>query len=175
MNIRIAKIFAVLAIVMAGAFGSSEAQAQARTSSASNVLSVDPLGLLGINQAKNISVQYEWKSSVTNSWAFRAALFPSTANYSSMNLGAAYRFYIADSRALTGLSVAPALDAYFITFGDETYTAFGIGGDVAYKWIFTNFAVEPMFYLRQLFTGGESGSAYSGLWYDFRVWLGYAW
>lgn len=175
MKSTVAKLVAGVLVAVAMLTSSNDVLAQARPSAKANVLAVDPLGLLGINQLKNLSLQYEFRSSPTNSWAFRATLFPTSGNTSAFALGGAYRFFIADSRALTGLSVAPAIDAFFVTWGDETYTAFGLGGDIAYKWIFDNISLEPMFAVRQIFTGDESSSDFSGVDWKLAGYVGYAW
>ena len=55
-----------------------------------------------------------------------------------------------DSRALTGLSAAPAADIWFFRQPQLGYSeiAFDIGGDVEYKWIFDDVAIEPLFGFR---------------------------
>lgn len=117
---------------------------QARTSTKTQVISVDALGLF---QSGNIlTVQYEWKTAPTNSIHIRGRFSSSSAvgGYTGFGIGGGYRFYIADSRALTGLSVAPVVEAWFINHEVyESSSALGIGGEVAYKWIFDQFSVEP--------------------------------
>ena len=167
---------AVLLAVFAISSSVSDASAQARPSPHGSILSVEPLGLLGIgDQFKHLQLQYEWRTTQENSWALRAILVPSSFNYNGFGVGASYRFYIANSRALTGLNVSPGIDVYLISAGDESYTSFAVGGDVAYKWIFDNIGVEPYFRLRQLFAGNEGISAFAGTFWGFGVYLGYAW
>jgi hypothetical protein len=131
----------------------NRASAQARPSPATQVVSVDflPLAYDG-----PLTFQYELKADPVSSWMFRLHYWPSpdpSGDWSGFGVGASYRFYIADSRALTGLSVEPAADLFFFNqtlFGSSQRTAicFDIGGDIEYKWIFDQFAVEPMLGLR---------------------------
>lgn len=151
------------------------ARAQARPSPAQNDIAGDPLDLL---LGGSLNVQYEFKTSPVNSWALRGH-FWSRGDFSGFGLGAAYRFYIADSRALTGLSVAPAADLFFFSndLGYASTTDILIGGDLAYKWIFDQFSVEPILTLR---IGIEAGNAptlsyATGLVAGLGVYLGYAW
>ncbi len=159
------------------------AHAQARPSSKQNVISID---LLGLAVRQPLNIQYEFKTSPVNSWALRAHYWPgrvSVDNWSSFGIGAAYRIFIADSRALTGLSVAPAADLYFFSstangdaVGGHTSTIAWIGGDIAYKWIFDQFAVEPMLGLRIGYTPSVNAPGYAtGFVSILAVNVGYAW
>ena len=174
MKIGIAKLASALVIVavLFGIVGNS--RGQARVSSKNNVISLDPIGLAYSGYAL---FQYEFKTGPTNSWALRAILWPARDAYSTaFGLGAAYRIYIADSRALTGLSVAPAADVVFfraVDAGVAGATIFDIGGDLAYKWIFDQFSVEPMFGLRIGF--GSQVTYATGFQPVLALNLGYAW
>ncbi|MEO6940637.1 MAG: hypothetical protein ABI444_10935 [Candidatus Kapaibacterium sp.] len=174
MKTRIANILSVALVSAICLGGLSQASfGQARPSSKTSDISIGPLSLLvqGV-----ISVQYEWKASQTSSWALRGEFVPTSGNFHAFGVGAAYRFYVADSRAITGLSVAPALDLFF--FGSsslqQNYTILSIGGDIAYKWIFDQFSVEPLVGVRIGVTGGQSVSAFSGFYPLFDCFLGYA-
>lgn len=175
MKIGIAKLTAIILLV-AAALGSTTntASAQARPSSKGSVISLDVLELA---LQGPLSIQYEWKTSPVNSWALRGYFWPTRGDYSAFGVGGAYRFYIADSRALTGLSVAPAADVFFFNSSllSKTATIFEIGGDLAYKWIFDQFSVEPMFGIRIGFGGAESVTYATGFLPVLAVNLGYAW
>jgi hypothetical protein len=162
---------ALLAIMTVGT--SSNALAQARPSSKGSMLSIEPLGLLGIGQFRLFQLQYEFRLSQDNSLALRAALLPAYAGVSGFGVGASYRFFVADGRALTGLNVSPGIDLFLLSAGSASYQTIGIGGDLAYKWIFDEWGVEPYFRLRQNFAGSEG--YYAGVDYGVGVWLGYCW
>jgi hypothetical protein len=175
MKIGIAKFIStlLLCVVVLG-ISRSTASAQARPSSKGSVISLDVLELA---LRGPLAIQYEWKTTPVNSWALRGYFWPARDYYSAFGVGAAYRFYVADSRALTGLSVAPAGDVYFFSSSelDKSATIFLVGGDLAYKWIFDAFAVEPMFGIRIGFGGSESVSYATGFLPVLSVNLGYAW
>lgn len=173
---------AVLAI-FAVSFVSSPGYSQARPSPATQVVSIDFVPLL-VNYP--IALQYEMKADPTDSWLFRLYFWPSPdpdPNWSAFGVGGAYKIYIADSRALTGLSVAPVFNLFFshqsgLTGGVGTRSAVSIdiGGDLAYKWIFDQFAVEPIFGLRIGFTPASIAPARAtGLEPLIGCSLGYAW
>jgi hypothetical protein len=160
----------LLAIMTIGT--SSDTFAQARPSSRGSFIGGDPFGLIW---GYALSVQYESRISQDNSWALRVALFPSID--AAIGVGASYRFYIADGRALTGLNVAPSIDAIFGSAGSLSYSYFSVGGDLAYKWIFDGgFGVEPYLSIRNNFVLSKYGnSALTGFRPGIGVWLGFAW
>lgn len=139
------KLFSTVAfacIALSVAF-SSNTYGQARTSTKTQVISIDALGLF---QSGNIiTLQYEWKTAPTNSVHIRGRFSNYSSYYTGFGVGAGYRFYIADSRALTGLSVAPVAEVWFYSSSElnSSSTVFGVGGEVQYKWIFDQFSVEP--------------------------------
>ncbi len=63
-----------LVVITVGCLASLEAYSQARPSSKTNVISIDPLGL-ALNDPLN--VQYEIKAGPVTSWAFRLHYWPS--------------------------------------------------------------------------------------------------
>jgi hypothetical protein len=161
---------ALIAIMTFGT--ASDASAQARPSSRGSFIGGDPFGILW---GYAISAQYEGRISQDNSYALRFALYPNIDN--SIGLGASYRFYIADGRALTGLNVSPGIDAIIGSSGELSYAYFSVGGDLAYKWIFDGgFGIEPYLSIRNIFLLSEYGnSKLSGFRPGVGVWLGYAW
>jgi hypothetical protein len=175
MKIGIAKFIAA-ALICVGALGisSTSASAQARPSSKGSVISLDVLGLA---YGHPLTIQYEWRTGPTNSWALRGYFWPTRDNFSAFGVGGAYRIYVADSRALTGLSIAPAADVFFFSnsYADRTAMVIDIGGDLAYKWIFDQFSVEPMFGLRIGIGGSETASFATGFQPVLSANLGYAW
>ena len=165
------KIFALsVALVLFISISACRVYGQARPSPLENVISVDPLPLAYDGP---LVLQYELKAGPVESWLFRVQYWPSpdpSGNWSGFGIGAAYRFFIADSRALTGLSVAPAADIFFFqqtitgeSGSQRTAICFDIGGDVAYKWIFDDFAVEPILGLRIGITPNIAPTRASGL------------
>jgi hypothetical protein len=183
MKVGIAKAFVltlVIGLVTIAATNSS--YGQARPSSKTQVISADPLGLA---YQFPLTFQYEYKAGPINSWALRAHWWPSRVSggigeWSGFGMGGAYRVFVADSRALTGLSVAPAVDLFFFTQtlnGTKQRSAIDgwIGGDLAYKWIFDQFSVEPLLGLRIGF-GANDGPAYAtGMEAIISFSGGYAW
>ncbi len=177
MKFGFVKIFALIAL-FAISFSASKTYAQARPSPATQVVSVDFVPLL---YTFPITFQYEFKVDPVTSWAFRLHFWPGlTADYSGFGFGAAYKIYIADSRALTGLAVAPAADLFFFHQpqqlggnGTRSGIGFDIGGDLSYKWIFDQFAVEPIFGLR--FGIGSDVAAFTTIQPIIGCALGYAW
>ena len=171
-----------IAMTLAGGLlvSANRARAQARPSPATQVASVD---ILPLAYDYPLTLQYEFKSDPVSSWMFRLHYWPSpNPNWSGYGLGAAYRFYIADSRALTGLSVAPAADIFFfheslpgITGTQHTAICFDIGGDIAYKWIFDQFAIEPLLGIRIGFGPSLSPSNATTTEPVIGLSVGYAW
>jgi len=169
---RFCVVFVLYCFVTAGI--TSASYSQARPSAKSSDLAI---GLLQLVQAPNtVMLQYEWRVAPVNSVALRAGFSTGYFGYTGFTVGGAYRFFVADSRALTGLSVAPAAEIFFLSNSAlaRSYTSFDIGGDAAYKWIFDAFSVEPAVFVRIGIAGGEGLSAYSGVRAGLEVFLGYA-
>src|SRR5687768_3200779 len=120
----------------------SQTFAQARASVKTQVISVDALGL--VQDGGLITAQYDWRVDPTTTIHIRG-IFSTYNTCSGVGVGGAYRFYIAESRALTGLSVAPVAHIFFYSSSSLTKSSqvVSIGGEVAYKWIFDQFSVEP--------------------------------
>ncbi len=137
-----------------------QAQAQARDHS----ISADPLGLaFGM-----LNATYEQRVGGTTAFGF----------------GGSYRWYfnLNDGKSpLEGLSAGPAVTIGFWDYGgykifNESYggTSIAIGGELAYKWIFNQFVVEPILRVNFNVTDVSGlGSTYRG--YGLGVNLGYAW
>ena len=151
MTIRLHRLFLVAGLLAAVLVaGSTRVSAQARQSSKAHVVEADPLGL-AVNMPFNVS--YEYKDGPVNSWVIRGHYWGGltgngAGSWSGPGLGAAYRYYIADSRAITALSVAPKADLFFFNQSlpngtGATAIVLWIGGEISYKWIFDQFCVEP--------------------------------
>jgi hypothetical protein len=133
----------VAACVAVGVLFTTNTYGQAKTSTKTQVISLEALGLF---QSGNIiTINYEWKASPTNSWHVRGRFSDYSNYYTGFGFGAGYHWYIADNRALTGLNVAPVAEVWFYNSSElnTSSTVFGVGGEIAYKWIFDQFAVEP--------------------------------
>jgi hypothetical protein len=149
-----------------------------RASAKNNDIAGDFVGYL--MPENTFTVQYEWKGTTTQSWVVRGELlFPGT-NTSAFGVGGQMRFYILDSRALAGFSVGPAVDVLFFKNNDlgKNIIAFSIGGDIAHKWFFDSFTVEPSFGARFGITGKEvwtSINKYSGIYVVGNVYFGWSW
>jgi hypothetical protein len=175
MKLSIVKSFGTLFfVIMLCGIMVTQSYAQARPSSKENVISIDPLDLL-LNGP--LSLQYEMKAGPVNSWVARLHIWPKLTNtWSAFGVGGAYRWYIADSRALTGLAVDPAADIYFSSdaYGHNA-VVLAIGGDISYKWIFDQFALEPMFGFRIGFSPSSTVGIGTGGRASLNLNLGYAW
>jgi hypothetical protein len=166
------KYFSLIAL-FAMTFSASNAYAQARPSPATQVVSVDFIPLV-IDYP--MTLQYEFKADPVSSWVLRLHFWPGlSADYTGFGFGAAYRFYIADSRA-------PAADIYLFHqsaqlggTGSRSAVGIDLGGDLAYKWIFDQFAVEPIVGLRFGFGSSTTPSALTTIWPIIGCSLGYAW
>ncbi len=161
--------FVVCFVLLVG----STSFAQERASAKTQVISGDFVGLF--LDGGEFHVQYEWKSGSLNSWFVRA-LLGGYQSYTGLGLGGGYRFFIADSRALTGLALAPVAHAYFFKSGDlgRSQLFFSIGGELSYKWLFDNFSVEPLLGAGLAF-GGEDISYLTKVRPYLGIYLGYAW
>ncbi|MEI8134327.1 MAG: hypothetical protein WCH46_04505 [bacterium] len=139
--------------IVASFFCVGNAKAQ-RSSSFNNDISLDFIDQL-INNI--LSIQYEFKTSSTSSIAIRAAFVTPVSGSSAFGAGGAWRFYINDSRALSGMSVGPAAEIFFFKNNDlsKNNMVISIGGDFAYKFFFDQFTVEPMIGGRLGFTGTD--------------------
>jgi hypothetical protein len=174
--------FFALALLFVVSFSTSKSYAQARPSPATQVVSVDIVPLV---YNGSIMFQYEYKTDPVTSWMLRLHYWPTvaqTANWSAFGAGAAYRIYIADSRALTGLAVAPAADIFFFSqsqqtggTGSRSAIGFDLGGDLSYKWIFDQFAVEPIVGLRFGIGGASVPGYFTTIEPVIGASLGYAW
>jgi hypothetical protein len=164
-------------VLLALTFGLSPSSvlAQARPSSKTNVLSLKVLGAI---RNYPTEINYEWKADSKSSWLARLEYWNLSDLYTGFGLGAQYRFYIADSRALTGLSIGPEAEIFFLSPSNsayKSYTIVAIGGDIAYKWIFTDFAVEPFLGVRFGIGGSEGVKGTTGPDWRLGLNLGYAW
>jgi hypothetical protein len=180
MKFGFSKCLAWIALVVI-TFTVGKTYAQARPSPATSVVSVDFVPLI---YTFPITFQYEMKSDPVSSLVLRLHYWPGlTGQYTGYGVGGAYRFYVADSRALTGLAVAPAADLFFFrqaqlaggTGSSRSAIGFDIGGDLSYKWIFDQFAVEPIFGLRFGIGGSNIPTSFTTIQPLIGVNLGYAW
>lgn len=159
-------------VVCSVLFLGSTTYAQNRASAKNQVISADFVGLF--LDGSEFHLQYEWKSTPVNSWFIRA-LFGSVGNFTGLGVGGGYRFFLADSRALTGLALAPVAHMYFWKSefqGSELF--FSIGGEVSYKWIFDDFSVEPLLGAGLAF-GGDQLAYLTKVRPYLGIYLGYAW
>jgi hypothetical protein len=150
-----------------------QAQAQARD----HVISADPLGLaFGM-----LNATYEQKVGNSNSFTIFGSYW-SYLSWTAYGFGGSYRWYfnLNDGKApLEGLSAGPMISVGVWDWGGISFindysggTSIAIGGELAYKWIFGQFAVEPI--LRLNFNVASiSGLDYRA--YGLGVNLGYAW
>ena len=116
-----------------------------------NAISANPLGLaFGIFNAT-----YENRISAGNSFTIYASYW-SYVDWAAYGLGGSYRWYLNNlvqnnKKPLEGLSAGPAISIGFWKWsGSSIYNNYGngtsvsIGGEAAYKWVFSGFVVEPI-------------------------------
>ncbi len=154
-----------------------------RASSKNNDIAIDFVDYLVWN---TFSGQLELKLNPTSSLLLKAEYVLKSTTSSSTNgnttaigFGAAYRFYILDSRALSAFSVAPAVDVFFFKNLIRNNILFSLGADGAYKFFFDQFTVEPTVGVRFGITPGgqlpEGESSFTGIYPVVAIYLGYAW
>lgn len=141
-----------------------------------NDLSIDFINLF---EQHYVSLQYEFSLSDESSLALRLYFAPKssyTNDYAAPGIGAAYRFYITNDRAVSGFNLGPAVDAFFFSNSNtnRSTTVLSIGGDVAYKLLAGHFSAEPQLSLR-FGAIGDYVTNYSGAYVYGSVYLGYAW
>lgn len=153
--------------------GSTSSYGQARPSAKTQVISGDFIGYF--QDGKEIHVQYEWKASPVNSWFIRALFGRTSSKYNGLGLGGGYKFFIADSRALTGLGIAPVAQAYLWSHEFlPSQQTISVGGELSYKWLFDDFSVEPLLGVSIGF-GGDNITYLTKTRVYANVFLGYAW
>ena len=152
-----------------------------------NAISIDPLDFLFYSQ---LLATYEYQLSASNSitgilgyyrYTFDNNYSIKDLSYSELSIGASYRWYLKGlindkKKPIEGISVGPYAIATFASFSNSAYAGgayFSIGGEVAYKWIFDSWVVEPIIRLniplnkitgftqyRSFFTGVNIGYAW---------------
>ncbi|MFI5264386.1 MAG: hypothetical protein ACHQM6_07720 [Candidatus Kapaibacterium sp.] len=178
---HIASLF--LTLIFAGFLISPESAFSQRASSKNNDIAVDFIDYLVNN---TFSGQYEFKSTSTSSFFVRAEYVTKNTGdasgiTSAFGVGVGWRFYILDSRALSGFSIAPAVDLFF--FKNSTLSrnniVFSLGADAAYKFFFDQFTVEPTLGIRNGFVPSNAPppgeNTFSGIYPVVAIYLGYAW
>jgi hypothetical protein len=176
MKTRFFSVVVSLVVVMAAFFVPKNGYSQ-RSSSFNNDIGLDFVDQFIQNV---ITIQYEFKSTSTSSFAVRGHFVTNVGGTTGFGAGATWRFYVADSRALAGWNVGPAADIYSFKNNDlgKTNILIGIGADAAYKWFFGNFTVEPFVGARIGFTGSDviaGVNNFSGFHPLAGIYLGWSW
>ena len=182
MKTRYFTVLLVLLIISGIFFGTKNSYAQ-RSTAKNNDIAVDFVNFLVNN---TFTLQYEFKATSTTSFLIRGEYITkntgtATGVTSALGVGGAWRFYILDSRALAGFSVAPAIDLFFFknTNLSRNNIVFSVGADAAYKFFFDQFTVEPTFGLREGIVPGTNPppgeNTFTGIYPIVSVYLGWAW
>ena len=175
-------LFMAISITLAGALlcSANRGYTQARPSPATQVASVD---FLPLAYSYPLTFQYEYKADPVTSWMFRLHYWPSPSR-TVRGRALASELPIDSLLPIAARSRAYPLpqrqDLFFFhqtLFGSSQRTAicFDIGGDIAYKWIFDQFAVEPLLGLRIGFGPNLSPSRAIGTEPLIGLSGGYAW
>ncbi len=162
---------AVLLVIALSFIPTQRADAQARDHS----ITADPIGLaFGL-----LNATYEQRVGNANSFTVFGSYW-SYSEWTAVGFGGSYRWYfnLNDGKTpLEGLSAGPMISVGFWDWGGpfasfDGGTSIAIGGELAYKWIFNQFVVEPI--LRLNFNVADiNGLDYRA--YGLGVNLGYAW
>ncbi|HET9135791.1 MAG TPA: hypothetical protein VFO76_04075, partial [Candidatus Kapabacteria bacterium] len=139
-----------------------------------NAITINPLPL--IFPLHELSAQYEFSTSRSNSLAIRGNFVSSIADFNAVGFGGTYRFFLTDEKAIGGFAVGPALDLFFFSNSttNRSVTVYAFGADASYQFFFSHFALQPQLDLR--FGGGGDGvTAYIGTNIYLSLYLGYAW
>jgi len=178
---HVASLF--LALIVTGFLITPNRAYSQRASAKNNDIAIDFIYYLVNN---TFSAQYEFKSTSTSSFLVKAEYVTKNngaeaGTTSAFGVGLGWRFYILDSRALSGFSITPAVDLYF--FKNATLSrnniVFSLGADGAYKFFFDQFTVEPTLGIRNGFvpsnTPPPGENTFSGIYPVVAIYLGYAW
>lgn len=114
-----------------------------------HAITTDPLDF--INSGR-VNVRYEHLFSKNNSGTAELYFDTGDDHYSGFLIGVSYRWYLREvfpikTTALEGFAVGPFARMAFYTIkhgAKDTDGSLEIGGEVAYKWVFGGFAVEPI-------------------------------
>lgn len=149
-----------------------------------HAISANPIGLaFGI-----LNATYEHKVGTSNSFTVSGYRFSFATNWSAYGIGGSYRWYFNlddGKKPIQGLSAGPLIAFGFWSWdGPDIYDPWGIldsydggtsvaiGGELAYKWVFSGFVVEPI--LALTFNAVDiTGLSYQA--YGVGVNLGYSW
>jgi len=172
--------FLIVLLVSGTIFTARNSYSQ-RATAKNNDLSVDFVDFLYNNA---FTLQYEWKMASTSSFLVRLQYVTKSENpgpTTALGVGGAWRFYIMDSRALQGFSIAPAVDLFFFknTPLSRNNILFSLGADGGYKFFFDQITVEPTLGVRIGFAPGNNlppgESTFTGVYLVPSIYLGYAW
>lgn len=171
----------LLIVTLSFAISNSESQA---ASGYHNAVSIDFVDYLIFKQ---LFATYEYQLSASNSitgilgyYNYDYGLY-NDLKYSEITVGASYRWYLKGliddkKKPIEGLSVAPYALVSFGSFSNPYFTSgtyFSIGGEIAYKWVFDSWVVEPIFRLNMPINKIKGFSQYRSLFLGVN--LGYAW
>jgi hypothetical protein len=170
MKFKLFLISLALLVMFGGAV--QNVQAQKKSMNYTKSITANPVAL-----AFNIfNATYEQQIGPVNSFTAFGSYY-GAGSWSAFALGGSYRWYLMsdDQRPIKGLSAGPLATLSFWNSdvdGVDGITGIGIGGEIAYKWVFNEgFAIEPIVQLNYMFI--EDNISYSPL--GVGVNLGYSW
>lgn len=106
-------------------------------------ISANPIGLaFGLFNAT-----YEQALNAENSFTV-GAIYWGYAGWTAFGVSGSYRWYLFqdNEKMLKGLSFGPLVSLGMWGYENDTYsnsTSLSVGGEIAYKWVFDGFVVEP--------------------------------
>ena len=154
MKVKIISIFLLFAFVFCAATEDSLSQKRKvkKLGRYSKSISADPFEFLVFNV---FNATYEQRLSRNNSFTLFASYYNFSSDWTAFGIGASYRWYSDafedNKKALEGLSYGPMIRYSYWSFARTDYYEYEdyggsylvLGAEVAYKWIFDDFVVEP--------------------------------
>ncbi len=143
-------------------------------------ISADPILLF---QNNIISLRYEKMLTKRNSISFDFEYDDNYSNVAGFRVGALYRWYLRDifpirTSGINGFSVGPFATLGLYSFDNQgtktTENTFymEVGGEAAYKWVFSNFQLEPSIKIGLPVVKESYQEDFN---WGFGIKLGYAW
>ncbi len=168
----------LLVLIMSMAFLSTPAKA-----AYNNNISADPFTLINLGR---FNITYEHKLDKLNSFTvfFESYNQDYRKNWNGYGIGGSYRWYISPFKdkktSLEGFSFGPLLklvfweyDYYYKNKHYEDGSTLALGGEVAYKWVWGGFSLEPKITLLLNAYARDGHDGNKPL--DLNINIGYAW
>ena len=177
------KLKALLVVLITVCFllSVTDAEAQKRGGKRyQQAITINPVTLIW----DQVIITYEHQTGKFNTFTVQGLLWAPGGGWTGYGIGGSYRWYLMNlfndkKIPIQGFSVGPVLGIIQYNwdgegiFSDYGGTSIGIGGEAAYKFVFSDFVVEPKF---QIFLNVSSVTG-NPAWNSFTIGcnVGYAW